>query len=189
MHTTIPWLERLMPTARWRGFTDWLAAGFLGPIPDADRPPQQWLRLPSAIVRQMAQMADSWLLTVLKERQQRGLGWNEAIDGPLLATDLAARLVEARHLPPHPGWVLWWIEQEMRRLIRLVEAPERCLPGVSWQGLPYETRYRALALGLARLCQWYGALGAWYQPVEAREGLREAAARVRQEMTQASTVA
>jgi hypothetical protein len=92
MHTTIPWLERLMSTARWRGFTDWLAAGFLGPIPDADRPPQQWLRLPSAIVRRMAQMADSWLLTVLKERQQRGLGWNEASDGPQLAADLAARV-------------------------------------------------------------------------------------------------
>ena len=86
-------------------------------------------------------------------------------------------------------YVVWWIEQEMCRLIRLVEAPERLLPGGSWRGLPYETRYRALALGLARLCQWYGALGAWYQPVEAREGLREAAARVRQEMTQASTVA
>ena len=35
-------------------------------------------------------MADSWLLTVLKERQQRGLGWNEASDGPQLAADLAA---------------------------------------------------------------------------------------------------
>ncbi len=81
-------------------------------------------------------------------------------------------------------YVVWWIEQEMCRLIRLVEAPERLLPGGSWRGLPYETRYRALALGLARVCQLYAALGGLCKGADPREVLRGAAARVRQRVTE-----
>jgi hypothetical protein len=179
-----PWVEHLKSTYRWQSFTDWLKAGFLGPIPEPTLPPQQWLRLPTRAVRQMTQAADRWLHLVLKERQQRGLGWNEEVDRPLLAADLAARLVNERDIPTQPGWVLWWIEQEMRWLIRLVEAPESVLPMGVWPEGSSEVRYRALALGLARVCQWYVALEGLCEMGEAREELRAAAARVRERATE-----
>jgi len=84
-------------------------------------------------------------------------------------------------MPSFPGWVACLIEQEMRRLIRMLEAPERLLPGVSRMGLPYEARYYALALGLARVCQLYVALEEQCERGEAPEALRTAAARVRKE--------
>src|SRR5579885_1096535 len=110
-------------------------------------------------------------------------GLNEERDAPLFAADLTARLLENWDMPSFPGWVACLIEQEMRRLIRILEAPERLLPCVSWMGLPYEARYHALALGLARVCQLYVALEEQCERGEAPEELRAAAARVRKEMT------
>ncbi|GEM_PF-842025 len=176
-------VEQRLSIPRWQGFTSWLTAGFLGPIPDPTLPPQQWLRLPSHAICMMAQAADEWVQVVLRERQQRGLAWNEERDAPLFAADLTARLLENWDMPSFPGWVACLIEQEMRRLIRILEAPERLLPCVSWMGLPYEARYHALALGLARVCQLYVALEEQCERGEAPEELRAAAARVRKEMT------
>ena len=88
-------IERLKSTYRWLGFLAWLTVGHLGPLPIPNLPPQQWPRLPLGRIRQAAEVMHPWLLTVLKERQQRGLGWREATDAPVLAA-----LAASGRVPP-----------------------------------------------------------------------------------------
>jgi hypothetical protein len=183
---TDPWFTLRTSTYRWEDFVNWLEAGFLGPIPSL-LPGQPALRLPLAPVRQMAQDATPWVLRVLAERQQRGLTWQEASDGPLMATHLAARLLEASEALLEVDWLVYQAEQEMRGLIRLLEAPNRVFhvrAGGVLVGQPWEWRWWGLAIGLARVCQVYGALGQVCGGPRAAEAVRAAAARVRQRVTQ-----
>ncbi len=189
---TDSWLDLRKSTYRWEDFCNWLDAGFLGPIPPYDPLTQAWLRLPLAPVRQMAQNATTWLLTVLAERQQRGLTWQEASDGPPLAAHLAARLIEASEALLQVDWLVYQVEQEMRQFIRLLEAPDRVFHvsgGGRLVGQPWEWRWWALAIGLARVCQLYAALGQVSGGRQAVEEMRAAAARVRQRVTQTASAA
>ncbi len=183
---TDSWLDLRKSTYRWEDFVNWLDAGFLGPIPPYDPLTQAWLRLPPHRVRQMARDAHTWLLTVLAERQQRGLTWQEASDGPLLAGHLAARLVRVGEVWLHRGWLEHALEEEMRRLIRLLEAPDRVFHvsvGGRLVGQPWEQRWWALAMGLMRVWQLVGALRQVCGEPQATEAVRAAAARVRQQVT------
>ena len=180
-------IERLKSTYRWLGFIAWLGVGRIGPLPMPNLPPQQWPRLPLGRVRQAAEVVGPWLLTVLKERQQRGLGWNEEQDAPVLAADLRAQPLEARERFAQPGWLRWRLEGELWRLVRLAEAPERLLP--TGEGLSSEARYRALAVGLLRVSQVYAALEGKQERAAAAEQLSAAAARVRQQATEVTPAA
>jgi hypothetical protein len=162
------WLDLRKSTYRWEDFLNWLNAGFLGPIPSL-LPGQPALRLPSSLVSQMAQTANAWLLTVLAERQQQRLTWNEATDGPLMAAHLATRLFTVGEALLQVDWLVWWMEHEMRRLIRLLEAPNRVfhvLSGGVPVGQPWEQRCWALAIGLTRVYQLY--MGLWRVSTEER---------------------
>ena len=188
---TDPWFTLRTSTYRWEDFLNWLNAGFLGPIPSL-LPGQPALRLPLAPVRQMAQDATPWLLRVLAERQQRGLTWQEETDGPLMATHLAARLLEASEALLEGDWLVYQMEQEMRGLIRLLEAPHRVFhvrAGGVPVGQPWEWRWWGLSIGLARVCQVYATLGQLSGGREATQELRAAAARVRQRVTQTASAA
>jgi hypothetical protein len=189
---TYPWLGLRKSTYRWEDFVNWLNAGFLGPIPTPHLSEPRWQRLPSALVCQMARDANTWLLTVLAERQQRGLTWNEATDGPLLVGQVQAWLIEASEAVLQASWLSCRIEEEMRRLIRLLEAPDRAFQvftgGAPW-GQPWEQRWWALAIGLVRISQLYAALEQVSSETAATTYLRAAAARVRQQVTQAPTAA
>ncbi len=188
---TDSWLDLRKSTYRWEDFVNWLDAGFLGPIPSL-LPGQPALRLPLAPLRRMAQDAHTWLLTVLAERQQRGLTWQEASDGPLLAGHLAARLIAASEALLQVDWLVHQVEEEMRRLIRLLEAPNRAFhvrAGGVPVGQPWEWRWWALSIGLARVCQLYAALGQVSGRRQAVEEMRAAAARVRQHATQTASAA
>jgi hypothetical protein len=188
---TDPWFTLRTSTYRWEDFLNWLQAGFLGPIPSL-LPGQPALRLPLAPVCQMAQDANAWLLRVLAERQQRGLTWNDVTDGPLLAGQLAARLIEASAALVQTDWLVHQMEQEMRGLIRLLEAPNRVFHvrvGGRLVGQPWEWRWWALSIGLARVCQVYATLGQVSRGRQAAEELRAAAARVRQRVTQTASAA
>ncbi len=182
-----PWLECRKSTYRWEDFLNWLDAGFLGPIPSL-LPGQPALRLPSSLVYQMAQTANTWLLTVLAERQQRGLGWKEEIDGPPTAAHLTIRLLTAREVQWLPGWLLHRMEQEMRWLIRVLEAPDwvfaiRSARGVP-VGYPWQQRCWALAMGLMRVYQLYRAMWKVMTEERAMWELQAAAERVRQQVTE-----
>ena len=180
-------IERLKSTYRWLGFLAWLTVGHLGLLPVPNLPPQQWPHLPLGRIRQAAEVVGPWLLTVLKERQQRGLGWREATDAPVLAADLAALPFGPGELPRQPGWLPWRLEGELHHLLRLAEVPERLLP--TGAGLPWEARYRALAVGLLRVSQLYVALEAQRGRDVAAEQLSSAAARVRQQATEVTPAA
>src|SRR5579885_1237984 len=189
---TDSWLDLRKSTYRWEDFVNWLDAGFLGPIPPYDPLTQAWLRLPPHRVRQMARDAHTWLLTVLAERQQRGLTWQEASDGPLLAGHLAARLIAGSEAPLEGGWLEHALEEEMRRLIRLLEAPNRVFhvrAGGVPVGQPWEWRWWALAMGLMRVWPLLGAVRQVCGEPQATEAVRAAAARVRQRATQTASAA
>jgi hypothetical protein len=84
------------------------------------------------------------------------------------------------------------MEQEMRGLIRLLEAPNRVFhvrAGGVPVGQPWEWRWWGLSIGLARVCQVYAALGQVSSRRRAVEELRAAAARVRQRVTQTASAA
>jgi hypothetical protein len=189
---TDSWLDLRKSTYRWEDFCNWLDAGFLGPIPPDDPLTQAWLRLPVNRVRRLAQGAHLWVETVLAERQQRGLSWQEASDGPRLAGQLAVGLVREEEVWLHRGWLGQALEEEMRGVIRLLEAPDRMFPvGVRGRrvGQPWEQRCWGLAIGLMRVGQWVGALGQMCGGPQAVEEMRAAAARVRQQVTRAAPAA
>ncbi len=181
------WLDLRKSTYRWEDFLNWLDAGFLGPIP-ALLPGQPALRLPSSLVYQMAQTANAWLLTVLAERQQRKLGWKEESDGPLMAAHLTLRLLTAREVQWLPGWLTHRLEEEMRWVIRVLEAPDRVFAVRAARGVvvssPWQQRCWALAMGLMRVYQVYRAMGKVMREERARWELQEAAERVRQRVTE-----
>jgi hypothetical protein len=80
----------------------------------------------------------------------------------------------------------------MRGLIRLLEAPNRVFhvrAGGVPVGQPWEWRWWALSIGLARVCQVYATLGQLSGRRQAAEELRAAAARVRQRVTRAAPAA
>ena len=182
-----PWIEHRMSTIRWLCFTAWLHVDLIRPLPVPGLPPQQWKHLPLEAVRQMAEAAGPWLLLVLAARQRRGLGWSEATDAPLLAADLAARPCEAGEVPRQEGWLLWKLEGEVSRLVRLTEAPERLLP--MGAEMSSEVRYRALAIALMRVYRLYAALAERQEQSAAEAHLCAAAARVRQRLTDTAPAA
>jgi hypothetical protein len=177
------WLERRKSTCRWQDFIVWLSLDITRWFPQPDQPRRQWACLPLERVRPMAASADRWLLTVLKERQERGLGWNEAIHAPLLVADLAVRPFGERDVSMQPGWLLRQIEYEMSRLVRLTEAPENQLP--TGPGMPLEVRYRALGVTLLRVWYLHRLLAQLYEPEDAAERLRSVAAWARLRATAA----
>jgi hypothetical protein len=182
-----PWLEGRKSTYRWEDFLNWLDAGFLGPIPGFV-PGQPTLSLSSPLIAQMAQTATAWLLTVLAERQQRKLGWKEESDGPLMAAHLTLRLLTAREVQWLPGWLTHRLEEEMRWLIRVLEAPDRVFAVRAARGVvvssPWQQRCWALAIRLMRVYQVYRAMGKVMGEERARWELQEAAERVRQQVTE-----
>jgi hypothetical protein len=186
---TYPWLTLRTSTYRWEGCVNWLQAGLLGPVPAPPLPEPRWLRLPLAPVRRMAQDANAWLLRVLAERQQRGLTWHEATDGPLLVGQVKVWLIEASQAVLQVSWLSYQMEEEMRGLIRLLEAPDRVFCWGAPVGQPWEWRWWALSIGLARVCQVYAAWGQLSSGAEATAELRAAAARVRQQVTATPTAA
>src|SRR5579885_2945593 len=182
-----PWLEGRKATYRWHDFLAWLQAGFLGPIP-ARLPGQPPLWLSSALISRLAQSADAWLLEVLAERQQRKLTWQEERDGPHMAAYLTTRLLTVDEVEWLPGWLAHRMEQEMRRVIRLLEAPDRVFVVRAPRGVvgssAWQQRCWALAIGLARVYQLYGVVERVTGKERAEWELLEAAERVRQQVTE-----
>ena len=170
------WIEQRKARYRWLGFVDCLNAGIveLLRVPDW---PRSWL--PLASVQRMARVVGPWLLAVLDERQQRGLGWNAATGRRLLTADLAARPIEPGELPQRANGLRWGLEGALHRLIRLAEAPEDAL-GVAAREMPSQARYRALAIGLVRLYQLYSLLEQTEGAAAAQKQWQALAARVRQ---------
>ena len=68
------------------------------------------------------------------------------------------------------------LEAELRRLVRLAEAPENALWRQGW--LAWEVRYWALAVCLARIGQLYASLEHRQEPEQAQRLFKGALARV-----------
>ena len=182
-----PWLESRKATYRWEDFLNWLDAGFLGPMPGFV-PGQPTLSLSSSLIAQVAQTATAWLLTVLAERQQRRLVWEEGRAAGQRTALLAVRLLTAGELAWLPGWLTHRLEEEMRWVIWLLEAPDRVFAVRAARGVvvssPWQQRCWALAIRLMRVYQVYRAMGKVMGEERARWELQEAAERVRQQVTE-----
>jgi hypothetical protein len=154
---------------RWRVFAVWLGSGLSGIGPDELRLTlgPVWALLPLA--RQVAQALGPWLLPLLAERQRRGLAaLPEEVRLWLTgALDEETRMqpFKRREMRQGTGWLRWWLEAELRRLVRLAEAPEQGMQRPGW--LAWEVRYWTLAVSLARIGQLYAAL-------EQRQGIEQA---------------
>jgi hypothetical protein len=101
-----------------------------------------------------------------------------------VTADLAARPFEASDVSWQSSWLLRRLEMALGSLVRLTEAPEYLLP--MGAGMPYEARYRALAVTLVRLYQLYTALRELHQQEEASARFWAVAALVRLHITGAA---
>ncbi|HEY7355036.1 MAG TPA: hypothetical protein VH590_01175 [Ktedonobacterales bacterium] len=145
---------------RWRVYVVWLSSGVSGILPDELRLTLGPVRASLPLARQVAETLGPWLAALLLARQQRGLPPLAAEDDwrlvGALPEESPERPFERRALRRSAGWLKWLLEAELRRLVRLAEAPEPTLRRRGW--LAWEVRYWALAVSLARIGQLYAAL-------------------------------
>lgn len=143
---------------RWRVYVVWLGSGVSGILPDELRLTLGPVRASLPLARQVAEALGPWLAALLLARQQRGLPPLAAQDDERLAEESADRPFARRAMRRSvgAGWMKWLLEAELRRLVRLAEAPEATLRRRGW--LAWEVRYWGLAVCLARIGQLYAAL-------------------------------
>jgi hypothetical protein len=168
---------------RWRVYLVWLGSGVSGILPDELRLTlgPVWRFVPLA--RQVAEALFPWLAALLLARQGQGLA-------PLAGTleeETRTRPLEEEATRRGAGWLKWLLEAELRRLVRLVEAPEEAMRRPDW--LPWEVRYWALAVCLARIGQLYGALGRGSDAEQAQRLFKGALALVWHQMLRAEQAA
>jgi hypothetical protein len=145
---------------RWRVYVVWLGVGVSGILPD-----ELWLTVGPVwrflpLAWQVAEALGPWLAALLVAREQRGLApltveedWRLV---GALPEESPERPFERGALRRSGGWLRWLLEAELRRLVRLAEAPEETMRRPGW--LAWEVRYWALAVSLARIGQLYAAL-------------------------------
>ena len=200
---------------RWRVYQVWLGSGVSGILPDELRLTlgPVWALLPLA--RQVAVALGPWLGALLAARQRQGMAaltdvserWlvqvleeetqARPIEGQGTRSSAGARATNASESAgaQHPqalaavgaSWLKWMLEAELRRLVRLVEAPEDALWRQGW--LAWEVRYWALAVCLARIGQLYAALEQRQEPGQALRLFKGALARVWQQALAAGQAA
>jgi hypothetical protein len=144
---------------RWRLFLVWLGVGVSGIHPWTLRLTLGPIAALLPLARQVAREVGPWLLAVLAERQRLGLTLTAAGARPeagRLERESAQQLYRCREARRNPRWLGWRLAAEFVRLMRLAEAPETALVRRDW--LPWEVRYWALAVSLARLGQLYAEL-------------------------------
>ncbi len=159
---------------RWRVYMVWLGSGVSGILPNELRLTLGPVRALLPLARQVAETLAPWLAALLEARQRAGLAFSN--EWTVIQSDLEAwPLTRAQTRRVRASWAQWWLEAELRRLIRLAEAPEALMRRRGW--LPWEVRYWALAVSLARIGQVYAALEQ-RQPEEAERLFKNALARV-----------
>lgn len=139
----------------WLSFVDWLHGGAPGTLPATLRLTLGPVWLLTPLARQAAEALGPWLLALLEARQRVGLAPNA--EPEVIAQDLQARpLTLAQAQREAASWAQWKLEAELSRLVRLVEAPTSLIYRSGW--LPWEVRYWALVITLARIGQRYAVL-------------------------------
>ncbi len=172
---------------RWRSFLVWLSASVSGVDSLTLRQTLGPVAALLPLVRQIAGQIGPWLLALLQERQRLGLALTAAdarANAARLARDSARQLYRCGEARRKPCWLGWLLGAELVRLTRLAEAPETALLRRDW--LPWEVRYWALAVCLARLGQLYGELARRQGREAATQALEEALACAWDEATRAS---
>jgi hypothetical protein len=195
---------RMAFVERWHVYVVWLGSGVSGILPDELRLTLGPVRRFLPLARQVAETLGPWLAALILARQQRGLPPLAAEDDWWLAGALEdeppERPFERRALrrgtgaratngseraktrflqapaAVGAGWLKWLLEAELRRLVRLAEAPEETLRRPGW--LAWEVRYWALAVSLARIGQLYAALARKRPPEQAEQLFKGALALV-----------
>lgn len=162
---------------RWRVFVVWLGVGVSGILPNELRQMLGPVRAMLPLARRVAEALGPWLAALLAERQRQGLTGEERrwLTGAL-EQETRARPLERGADRRSAGWLKWMLEAELRRLVRLAEAPEQAMRRRGW--LAWEVRYWALAVSLARIGQLYAALERKREPEQAERLFKGALALV-----------